>query len=1098
MRQFKSLVFILSISILSIQSQEKETQEWNVSNPEGNWNYKELKLSTDEGTWMNLDVSPDGKKIAFDLLGDIYIMPIEGGNATLLREGLPFEIQPRFSPDGSKISFTSDAGGGDNIRIMNVDGSEAKQITKEKFRLLNNAVWSPDGNYLIAKKHFTSERSMGAGEMWMYHITGGVGLQLTTRKNDQQDINEPSISPDGKYLYYSEDVYPGGMFLYNKDPNSQIYVINRYNMETGETDRITGGPGGASRPQVSRDGKKLAFVKRIRTKSVLYIHDLETNEEWPIYDALDKDQQEAWTLFGVYPNFSWLPNNKELVFWSGGKINRVNINTLELKNIPFQAEATIKIAEALEFDIPVAADNFEAKMIRNAVTSPDEKSIVFSALGKLYIKTLPNGKPKRLTSSTDLEFEPNFSPSGKDIVYVSWNDENLGQINKVQANGGSIIKLNKDKGIFRTPSYSNDGNYIVYKKESGNSDQGFSFTKNPGIYTMSSNGDNHKFIIKEGEYPVFNLEKNRIIYQIGGTFFGSLTKELKSVDLNGKDEKVLVTSKYANRMVVSPDNKWIAFTNLHKAFVAPLPQSGHTLDLDIKKDDKKFIPISQISKDAGINLHWSKNNNKIHWTLGDEYFTNSLSQRFTFLKNSPDSIPPMTEKGLKIGLTYKADKPEGIIAFTGATIITMEGIKIIENGTIIIRENKIEAIGNASEVNIPSNAKIYDVKGKTIMPGIVDVHAHLGGYRYGLTNQKHWQFYANLAYGVTTSHDPATNTESIFTFSELIKSGEIIGPRLYSTGAILYGADGDFKAVVNNLDDARSAIRRTKAFGAYSVKSYNQPRREQRQQIIQASREEGIFVVPEGGSTFYHNMTMIMDGHTGIEHNIPVAKVYKDVKSLWGTSNTGYTPTLIVSYGAVNGEFYFYEHDNVWENEKLLKYTPRGLIDSRSRHRIKIPQEEYDNGYILNSKTCKELTDAGVKVNLGAHGQLQGLGAHWELWMLEQGGMTNMEALQAATINGANYIGAGKDIGSLEVGKLADLIVMDKNPLEEIRNTDTIIYTMVNGRLYDTETMNEIGNEPKERGKFYWENNKYNEAFPWHEETQSFSLGKCSCNLGSH
>ena len=236
------------------------------------------------------------------------------------------------------------------------------------------------------------------------------------------------------------------------------------------------------------------------------------------------------------------------------------------------------------------------------------------------------------------------------------------------------------------------------------------------------------------------------------------------------------------------------------------------------------------------------------------------------------------------------------------------------------------------------------------MPGIVDVHAHLGGYRYGLTNQKQWQFYANLAYGVTTTHDPATNTESIFTFSELIKNGEIVGPRLYSTGTILYGADGDFKAVVNSLEDARSAIRRTKAFGAYSVKSYNQPRRDQRQQDIQAARQEGIFVVPEGGSTFYHNMTMIMDGHTGIEHNIPVAKVYKDVKSLWGTSSTGYTPTLIVSYGSVNGQFYFYEHDNVWENEKLLKYTPRVLIDSRSRHRLKIPQEEYDNGYILISQ----------------------------------------------------------------------------------------------------------------------------------------------------
>ena len=161
-----------------------------------------------------------------------------------------------------------------------------------------------------------------------------------------------------------------------------------------------------------------------------------------------------------------------------------------------------------------------------------------------------------------------------------------------------------------------------------------------------------------------------------------------------------------------------------------------------------------------------------------------------------------------------------------------------------------------------------------------------------------------------------------------------------------------------------------------------------------------------------------------------------------------------------------------------------------------LPEEEYKNGHILTSETVKALSDKGVKVNLGAHGQLQGLGAHWELWMMEQGGMSPMEALKTATINPAEYIGAGKDIGSLKVGKLADLIILDKNPLENIRNTESITHTMINGRLYDTETMNEIGNEPKKRSQFYWENNTYNAAFPWHEESKSFSKSGCGCHLG--
>ncbi|HEY9185110.1 MAG TPA: amidohydrolase family protein [Salegentibacter sp.] len=1083
-------VLILLLAAPQLIAQE-EKDKWDVNDPyTDDWNIKEVRLETDEGTWMNLDISPDGKTIVFDLLGDIYSMPVSGGKAKVLRSGMAYEVQPRFNPDGSKISFTSDAAGGDNIWIMDSNGKNARPLTKEDFRLLNNGEWAADGNSIIARKHFTSGRSLGAGEMWQYHIGGEAGLQLTERKNDQQDVNEPSISPDGKYLYYSEDMYPGGAFQYNKDPNKQIYVIKRYDFDTGENTIITGGPGGAARPQVSPDGKKLAFVKRIRTKSVLYIHDLETGEEWPVYDKLSKDQQEAWAIFGVYPGFSWMPNNKEIVFWAEGKINKVNHETLESEVIPFEVDNTIEIAESHRSKHQVFSEVFDAKVIRHAVTSPNGKTLVFSAVGYLWKKDLPKGKPQRLTTSEEFEFEPAFSPDGKEIAYVTWTDEGMGALMKVGLSGRNPQKLTSEKGIFRNPSFSNDGKSLVFVKEKGNSDQGQTFSKEPGIYSIDTSGENMKKIHDSGDFPQYSADGKRIFFQTGGSLMGSIEKNLKSINLKGYDERTHIKSKYANRLVPSPDNKWVVFSHLHKAYVAPLPMNGRPVDLD---NNTKTVPVSQIAKDAGLNLHWSNDSKNLHWTLGDEYFTNSVSERFSFLQNSPDSIPPITEKGTKIGLKLETDFPSGQIAFTNARIITMNGDKVIENGSILIESNKIISVGKVSEVNIPERAKVYNLEGKTIMPGIVDAHAHIGAFRYGLTPEKHWPLYANLAFGVTTVHDPSALSETIFSMAEMVKAGEMIGPRIYSTGVILYGADGDFKAVINSLEDARSALRRTKAFGATSVKSYNQPRREQRQQIMQAAKELEMNVVPEGGSTFLHNMNMIVDGHTGIEHNIPVAPVYKDIETLWGNSSAGYTPTLIVNYGGINGEYYFYEKDNVWENERLLNFTPRYIVDSRSRHRTKLPDEEYENGPVLVSETAKALTDIGVKVNLGAHGQLQGLGAHWELWLLQMGGMTNMEALQAATINGAEYIGMGSEIGSLEEGKLADLIVLEKNPLEDIRNSETVIYTMVNGRLYDSETMNEIGNEPKKRGSFYWENNKYNAAFPWHEGTQSFTAPGCIC-----
>ncbi len=419
----------------------------------------------------------------------------------------------------------------------------------------------------------------------------------------------------------------------------------------------------------------------------------------------------------------------------------------------------------------------------------------------------------------------------------------------------------------------------------------------------------------------------------------------------------------------------------------------------------------------------------------------------------------------------------------------MNGGQVIEDGALVVERNRITAIGPTDDVAIPGDATVIDVAGKTIMPGLVDVHAHM--WHGDISPQQSWLYLANLAFGVTTTHDPSNNTEVVFSQSEMVQAGEMVGPRIYSTGTILYGAEGDFKAVINSLDDARSHLRRMQAVGAFSVKSYNQPRRNQRQQVIKAARELKMMVYPEGGSFFYHNMSMVLDGHTGIEHSIPISPFYKDVLTLWGASDVGYTPTLVVGYGGLWGENYWYQKTNVWEHERLLTFVPRAIVDARARRRVKAPEEEF--GHIDNAKAAKALLDAGGKVQLGAHGQLQGLAAHWELWMFVQGGMTPMQALRAATLDGAYYIGMDPELGSLESGKLADLVVLNSNPLENIRNSEDILYVMQNGRLYDAATMDEIGNHPRERRKLWWEHPKTSEAFVWQDDGFGFSEVRCGC-----
>lgn len=1064
--------YLLLLVFLSATTFAQENKKWDVNHPKGP--YKDFSFKVDEGTWMNVDVSPDGKQIVFDLLGDIYSMPIEGGEAKCIRSGLAMEVQPRYSPDGQRILFTSDAGGGDNIWVMDSEGSNAKQITHENFRLLNNAVWTPDGEYIIARKHFTSHRSLGAGELWIYHLSGGGGLQLTARKNDQQDLNEPTCSADGRYIYYSEDMYPGGFFQYNKDPNNQIFVIKRYDREKAAIETITGGPGGAFRPQISHDGKTLAFIKRVRNKTVLYLRRLETGEEWPVYDDLSKDQSEAWTTFGVYTGYAWMPNDQSIVIWSKGQLHHVDIHGANKSTIiPFSCTVKNKIADAIRFKQDFDQDEFQAKVIRQTVTSPDETFIVFNAVGYLWKQDLPKGKPVRLTTGVDFEFEPSFSPDGKTIVYTTWNDTAMGRLMKIELKDGATpITLLNEKGIYSTPSFSPDGKQIVYSKDGGDNVLGYTYTVEPGIYTMTLNGDKKTRVIDHGSNPVFDHKGERILFQNGN--------EMGSCKLDGSDEQTVFKSTYGSRYTISPDGKWVCFVDLHQVYVSAFPEIGKPIDMTA---EGTATPIKKISKDAGIYLHWSRDSKKLHYTLGHQYYTISLEDCFSFVAGKSDSLFKVPEKGITINVKAETDKPQGVVAFIHARVVTMHEDEILEDATVIVEGNLISYVGPSSSAVIPEGAKEINCAGKTITPGFIDAHGHAGHFRNGITPQKHWPYYANLAYGVTTIHDPSANSELVFAQSELVRAGKMVGPRIFSTGTILYGADGDFKAVINSLEDAQSAIRRTMSYGAFSVKSYNQPRREQNQMVLQAARELGIEVVPEGGSFFYHNLGMIFDGHTTVEHNLPVATLYDDVVQLCKRSKTALTPTLIVCYGAPSGEYYWYQHSSVWEKKRLLRFTPRAVIDTRSRFRTMIPEEEYENGHIQVSKSLKKLTDVGVLVNMGAHGQLQGLGAHWEIWMMQQGGMTNLEALKTATINPAISLGLDDYVGSLEKGKLADLLVMDQNPLEDIKNTESLHYTMINGRLYDSETMNEIGNNPKTRGLFFWEVGGSSEAFPYHEGT---------------
>ncbi len=1040
--------------------------KWDVNAPPGAVT-RAIPLDVDEGSWIDLDVSPDGKSIAFALLGDIYTMPIGGGTPTRVAEGLAWEVQPRFSPDGSRIAFTSDRGGGDNIWVMNRDGSDKRQVTKEDFRLLNQPSWSKDGRFIAAKKHFTTGRSLGTGEIWLYAVSGGGGVQLVKRANEklQKELGEPVYAADGKSIFYTRDVTPGPIFQYAQDSNTDLFHIERYDLDTGEVSTAVAGFGGSVRPTPSPDGTKIAFVRRERTKSKLYVRDLASGDERKIYDALDQDVQETWAVTGVYPNMAWTPDGKSVVFWAGGKIRRVDADGGNAAVIPFRVNDTRIVIDAPHPKIDVAPARFATKMPRFASVSPDGRTVVFESLGQLWTKPMGDGAARRLTGVTsELEQWPSWSRDGKSVVYVGWTDAGLGQIKVVGAGGGKARTVTTRPGHYARPRFSPDGRTIVFESHDTEGLTAPRWSQDAGAYRVAAAGGAPVRIAKDMVEPQFGASNERVfmITEDGGK------RQLISTDLNGEVKRVHAQGELVSDFSVAPGGDFVAFRQNYEAFVMPLMPGGQAVDVS---PDTKALPVTRVSGDGADYIHWSNDGAKLHWSLGPTVYTADRAALFASApppEGASKFVAPVT--GVSLSMDVAAAKPSGTIAITGARLLTMagDGAGAIDDGVIVITGDRIVAIGPRASTPVPAGAKLFDAAGKTIMPGLVDAHAHGAQGEDELVPQQNWSLLQNLALGTTTIHDPSARASEIFVASERQRAGLLLGPRIFSTGEIVYGAKAaDVYAQIDSLDDALSHIRRIKAEGGRSIKNYNQPRREQRQQVVEASRREGMQVVAEGGSLFGMDMTLIADGNSTLEHNIPLNVFYEDVLQFVSQSKTNYTPTLVVTYGGPAGDPYWRQATDVFAQPLLKAHTPPAQLAARTVRRTKAPEADYVDG--ANAREANKLAKRGVLVSIGAHGQQAGIGPHWELWSFVRGGMTPTEALRAGTIVPAKSLGMAADIGSLEVGKLADLVVLDADPSADIRNSEKVAKVMLGGRLYDSATMNETVTGTAKRLPYWWE-----------------------------
>ncbi|MDE0074127.1 MAG: amidohydrolase family protein [Gammaproteobacteria bacterium] len=1048
---------------------------------------REVRFRTEEGSWMSVDVSPDGNTLVLDLLGDLYTLPIEGGTATPLLTGPAFESQPRFSPDGTEIVFVSDRSGGQNLWVLAADGSDTTQITRGNDNLYTSPEWSPDGDYLVASRTFSPLG--GAAKPWLFHRDGGSGIALIDEPEQLKAIGA-AFDPGGRYIYLAQ-----GTRDWTYDAAFPKYQLIRYDRETGRQATVTGRYGSGFRPAVSPDGGTLVYGSRHEDATGLRARDLATGDErWLVY-PVQRDDMESRATLDLLPGYAFTPDASSLVASYGGRLWRVPLDGSEPAAIPFTADVVVHAGPRLDFDYPVEdTPTFRVRQIRDVVLSPDGSEVAFTALGRLYVMDADGGAPRRI--GADIEgalFHPAWSRDGETIAAVSWLEPGGGHLWTVPADDGDARRLSQAPHYVQAPAWSPDGNRVVVLRAAVRSRlPGAGGGSQTDVVWYGSSATGAPTVVAEAlgrSQPHFRADQPDRIYMHAGA------RGLVSLRWDGTDEKehLKVTGFSANRggppanassIRMSPAGGRALARVGNDLYLLTVPQvGGEAPTISVRNPSGAPVPVTRITDFGGEFPSWSSDGQIVAWALGNAYFRYDPAAAEAFADSveaagdDPETEEPAgdpVEGGaeaaasaaryqpveVRVALDAPRDLPTGRLLLSGARLITMRGDEVIERGDILVDGNRIVALGPAGSLDVPEGTEVRDVTGMTITPGFVDTHAHLRPPA-GVHTTQPWGYLANLAFGVTTTRDPQTGVSDVLTYADRVRSGDILGPRIYSTGP---GVFGNYQARegIRDLDHARDILKRySEYYDTKTFKMYLAGNRQQRQWLVMAARELELMPTTEAGLDFQLDLTHAIDGYPGIEHNLPVYPLYRDVVRLFSETKVVNTPTLIVSFGGPMGEIYWFTRGDVHDNERLARFTPHETLDARTRRRAGAAGAvawAMDEEYVFedHARFLADVVADGGFAGVGSHGQLQGLGFHWELWMVGSGGMSNHDALRSATIFGAHGIGLERELGSLEPGKLADLAILSRNPLDDLRNSVSVEQVMINGRLFEAETLDEV------------------------------------------
>ena len=1002
-----------------------------------------VAFTTREGTWISLDVAADGTRLAFELLGDIYELPMDGGRATPRLTGRAFQSQPRYSPDGSRLVYVSDASGSDNLWIAGADGGAPRQLTTRRRALMISPAWATDGRSVIVT--LVDDTGPRAAELWRFDATSGAGERLVENTNGPQPplISAPApggygaaVSADGAWLYFaSVTPRPYG------SRNGASSVIMRRPLTGGPAQPVALEGTLPMRPALSRDGRWLVYAAVHEGVTGLRVRDLRSGDERWLVRGLDRHELESRATRDVVAGYAIAPDGESVVVAFGGRIHRITIASGTDAIIPFEAPVSLEVVAPLAVPQRLATGEVPARRLHHLAVARDGRLAV-SALARIYVATSGGGVPRRLTrTERPREFMPAWSPDGRWIAYVTW-DETGGHLWKAPADGrGAPVRLSALPAWYADPVWTPAGDSIVALTATLGATRLVS-TAVPAEMRVTPPPDARVVVVSAatgGARTIVSSDGLRLPHFAAGRLhLSSPTVGLVSLGMDGsgrRTEATLAPSLGRGYFLRSPDGR------------ALLVQAGRTLlraSIAADSTSPRVIAAADatvLSQATPTGVAWSADGERASWLVGATVHMGS------------GAASDARAVSLTIGVPRAA--AVGVVVLRGGRVITMRGDEIVADADVVVQGERIIAVGATGRVAIPANARIIDVRGKTIVPGFIDLHAHLGVSQELL--QPEWTGgFANLAYGVTTARDPQAAPD-IFAVADIIDADGVPAPRIFSTGPGLTlgeGGSGNFLARdFRSLDEVRQAMRRYRdEYRTSYLKSYLTGNREQRQWVVQAARELGIMPTTEGGADAKANLTHAMDGFSGNEHAIPNAPIYDDVVQLIARTGITYTPTVIVAFGGALSIYRLLAEERPHATPKVNRWYADGELYQRSQTRMLwFPPQDYNDRDVAAGAAA--ILRAGGRVALGGHGEVQGLSNHWEMRLLADGGMTPHEVLRVATIEGARGLRLEAELGSLEAGKMADLVVLDRDPLVDIRNATAIAYVMKGGVLYEGETL---------------------------------------------